>query len=213
MQTVELIALATALATTIQAVALIITIVVMIRTARRQLRAYVNVDGVVLADGSQINAAAKAQKSDDTSGIAGAQELAESQPKNDRSSCPGVHWSVRNSGSTPAYDVLHWGAIDVVEIRLEHALVVPALDPSMPRNHIPPGGSTIKALWFDRQLSEQEIEDIRMHKRGIYIYGRIEYVDAFKKKRITNYRMRYTGLYPPVGTPAFYYCQEGNSAT
>jgi hypothetical protein len=126
---------------------------------------------------------------------------------------PGVFWIIKNYGQTPAYDVVHWGAFQVLETRLEHTAVVPALDPAGPKTHIAPSAHGTKGYWYNRPLSPQEMEDVKNGVRAVYVCGRIEYRDAFKRKRFTDYRMTYTAsAYPPVAPTAFNYCEDGNDA-
>jgi hypothetical protein len=57
---------------------------------------------------------------------------------------------------------------------------------------------------------KDEISEIRSFKKAIYVHGRIEYEDAFKRKRFTNFRLVYAGQYPPPPSAVFSFCQEGN---
>ena len=69
-----------------------------------------------------------------------------------------------------------------------------------------------KNLWFDRPLTATEIADIVAGGRGIYAYGRIEYTDAFERRRFTNFRLRYNGRFPPLANSIFNFCESGNNA-
>jgi len=74
------------------------------RTSRRQLRAYVFPDSGNLYDGSMMT-----------------------PPQPARSNCPGLLMNFKNSGATPAKDVVSWANIDVIEPRHEATLAPPAL--------------------------------------------------------------------------------------
>jgi hypothetical protein len=145
----------------LQFIALAITIWVMIVTSRRQLRAYVFPDNVALMDGIMLN-----------------------PPQPVHSNEPGVALIVKNSGQTPAYNVRSWAMINVIEPINEEHLVVPKLSASVSINNIGPGGAISKAVWFGRALTANEIQDVASGARAIYLYGRIEYTDTFKKKTI-----------------------------
>ena len=74
------------------------------------------------------------------------------------------------------------------------------------------GGTFNKSLWFDRPLTPTEIADIANGVRAIYLYGRIEYQDAFKKRRFTNFRHHYMGQFPPLPDAIVNFSDEGNDA-
>lgn len=164
--------------------------------ARRQLRAYVFVDYVRLMDSGQFPE------------LEGMTELQENAPVFPNR--PGTEIHIKNSGQTPAYKISHWSAMDVVEVRLEHAIVVPPADPTSPKSYIAAGTFNIMGHWFPRELTQQEIDDIRNHVRGIYVFGRIDYLDVFGKPHFTTYRLRYSGIYPPLRRFVVTYCTTGN---
>ena len=74
-------------------------------------------------------------------------------------------------------------------------------------------GSTSRR-WYNRALTPAEITDIQNGVKAIYLYGRIEYRDAFKsrKKRFTTFRLHYVGLFPPASPSAFTFSTNGNDA-
>lgn len=159
------------------------------RSSERQLRAYVFAETFTIQDSSQLDPPQGPYR-------------------------PIAHVSLKNSGQTPAYNLLHWAALDVRPLSEEERLTVPPLQ-KVSVTHLPPGGMSMRLLRLDRVLSESEITEIRQMTRAIYVYGRIEYEDALGRKRFTNYRLRYTGMpYPPLGgSGAPFYCDNGNEAT
>jgi hypothetical protein len=49
-------------------------------------------------------------------------------------------------------------------------------------------------------LSPQEIEGIKNGSYAVFVYGRIEYRDAFKRPRWSTYKLHYTNsAWPPIG--------------
>lgn len=168
------------------------------QATRQQLRAYVFVEDILLIDSSQLTPQA------------GTTDLQINPPR--PPNFPGLEWATKNSGQTPAYDVVHWGMIDVIENRHENTLVPPTDLASGPKTYIAAGSGTRKWMWFARALSQQEIADVIAGTRGIYVFGRINYRDAFGRKRHTLYRLRYSGHYPPIARPVFSYCDAGNEA-
>lgn len=154
-------------------------------TTRAQLRAYVFQEGANLLDATQLPVPGPANQ-------------------------PWVELIIKNSGETPAYNVVHWGNVDVREASQEELLTIPPLAVRS-KLHLPPNGFATKGLWLRRNLSPQEVADIQTGARCVFLYGRITYTDAFGRKHFTNYRLRYSGRYPPHGHGTFNYCDEGNT--
>jgi hypothetical protein len=173
----------------LQFIALVWTVLVMILNGRRQLRAYVLPENAGLMEGNMLT-----------------------PPQPARANIPGVGMLVKNGGQTPAYDVVSWAQIAVIQVAQENiALAIPPIQRQFP--HTLGGGCTFnKSLWFDRQLTAAEIADIAIGTRAIYFYGRIEYRDAFTRTRYTNFRLRYTGQFPPPPNVIFNFSEQGNDA-
>lgn len=125
---------------------------------------------------------------------------------------PWVHISIKNSGQTPAYEVISWLQIAVSTPANENTLAMPLPLRRVSANNLGPGSTFTKNLWFDRPLTPPEIVDIGTGTRGIYLYGRIEYRDAFDVSRFTNFRLRYNGVFPPLPNSIFNFCEGGNDA-
>jgi hypothetical protein len=171
-----------------QFIGLIVTIWVTIVNGRRQLRAYVFPEEVGIIDGTMLN-----------------------PPNPIHFNKPGVVLSFPNSGQTPAYHVVSWAQIEVIEPKDENSLTVPRLKRIFERP-IGANGKMPKAIWFGRVLSPAEIADIGTGKKVIYLHGRLEYRDAFKRKRYSNYRLAYAGKFPPPPNVGMSFTQSGNSA-
>jgi hypothetical protein len=169
-----------------QFLALIGTVWVMVVNGRRQLRAYVFLESSSLTDGATL------------------------EPPNDAFvNVPGCIMQFRNSGQTPAYQVVTWAAIDVIEPINQNKLIVPKLLIVGP-GYLGANGTMPKMVRLPRVLTEEEIDDIRAGRREIYVYGRIEYRDAFKRKRFSNFRLHYGGQYPPGKGFVMFICDNGN---
>jgi hypothetical protein len=158
-------------------------------SSERQLQAYVLPDKVGIFDGTTVVPA---------------------QPA--RANVPGVGMAIKNFGQTPAFRVVSWAQITVMAMAQENTMpVVPPIPPQFSTT-IGPSAVIQKAVWFDRQLTAQEIADIGTGLRAVYLYGRIEYQDVFKKARHTNFRLRYSGPYPPAQGAIFNFSESGNDA-
>jgi hypothetical protein len=172
----------------LQFLALIATIWVMVTNGRRQLRAYLFLESANITDGTTVD-----------------------PPMPAFANVPGVAAQIRNSGQTPAYRVLTWAAIDVAEPINEERLVVPALQLISPTN-LGANGTLPKFVRFTRALSADEIADVRVGRRQIYFYGRLENRDAFGRKKFTNFRLQYVGDWPPPKGAVLVFCNNGNDA-
>ncbi len=184
----DLIALAASVAALLQFFALIATLWVMIRTSRRQLRAYILPTEGYIGEGATMSPPVPAKANDIFANI---------------------HF--KNSGQTPGYEIISWAQINVLEPVNEDKLIVPPLAQGYP-SALGANAVLPKALWFGRALTATEIADINNQVKAIYYYGRIEYRDAFKISRYTNFRFRYNGPFPPPPGVLWLNCQEGNDA-
>ena len=61
-------------------------------------------------------------------------------------------------------------------------------------------------------FSAAEIADIGAARKFIFVYGRAEYRDAFRRKRHTNFRLAYGGPFPPAQNVGMSFTQWGNDA-
>jgi hypothetical protein len=173
----------------LQFLALVITIGVQKAGSKRQLRAYVYPDNAGLVDGTMLT-----------------------PPQENRRNEPGITMLLKNSGQTPAYEVRSWANINIIEPINESRLEIPKLSSALSNNNVGSNGMISKAVWFGRALTSGEIEDIEKGVKAIYLFGRIEYRDVFKKDRFTNFRLFYSGKFPVKEGMNFYYCQKGNES-
>ena len=164
------------------------TIRVMREGTERQLRAYLFPESVGVWDGTT---------------------LSPPQPAN--AGIPWVGMYIKNSGQTPAYKVVSIMQLAVINPANEHTLI-PLPLPNTFSGDFGPNGGIHKGAWLDRPLTAPEIADISTGARAIYAYGRIEYIDAFRRDRFTNFRLKYVGPYPPLSSAIFVYSENGNDA-
>jgi len=119
---------------------------------------------------------------------------------------------IKNSGQTPAYDVLHWGEVVVMPIALESTLTLPAEMLNNGSNTVGPGSFAQKTGWASGPLTAIEIAEIRAGTTAVYVHGKITYRDAFKRKRESTYRLFYCGNWPPAQGATLSFCAAGNSS-
>jgi hypothetical protein len=172
-------------------------IIVAIRTlnhmresSETQLQAYVFVEGASIVDGSVAD-----------------------PPQPEKVNTPFAAMLMKNFGQTPAYRVVSWAQLAVVPVvnNEEPMLMVPPLAERF-TNTLGPSANFNKGIWFDRSLGAGEIADIVAGRRAIYLYGRIEYEDAFGMERFTTFRLHYTGQYPPPLNSILLFSESGNDA-
>lgn len=162
-------------------------------TTRAQLRAYINPTRGSIFDGNTL-----------------------ANPIPARAGIPYAELNIRNSGSTPAYDVIGVIGISVILITDEDRLLtIPSPLQRISPMTAAPGMDFPKSHWFNnasRSLLPAEIAGIGANPptHGIFVYGRFEYFDAFREKHYTNFRFVYTGAWPPVPNATFTHCNNGN---
>lgn len=162
-------------------------------TGRRQLRAYVMPDNIVILHPTFDPSYAKLKP----------------RPADH----PGVLIGLKNSGPTPATKVLHWAQCEVHPIQYEGTLKTPATLDRISESAIAPGGIITKTLFLNAPLSPAQAQDIRDHKAAIYVHGVVTYLDAFRQKRTTHFRLRYSGMWPPAREASFTFCDDGNNVS
>lgn len=182
--------------------ALVWTIAVMIQNGRRQLRAY------VIGESGTIGNVANPIP------LYAGQVLPPTGAEITNTACgPVAYIQIKNSGQTPAYKVLHWGNICVREYPLTSNL--PPIPILVLRNAsvLGPGIYSTKYLFLPKPLTAQEISDLRAGIAAIYVYGEIDYEDAFGKKRVTKYRLMHHVGQGAIGVnTGLTFADEGNEA-
>jgi hypothetical protein len=139
-------------------------------TAKRQLRAYVTVNGVIRTkDPGHL----------DAQGFA-------------------VLVDVRNVGQTPAYDLLQWANISIQEFPLVTSLPIHCLE-NPTRSILPRDAKSMAFPAFTRDLTTIEENAIRANHTAVYVYGEIDYLDVFGERHLTQFRFRCNGQGYPLG--------------
>jgi hypothetical protein len=184
----------------LQFLTLVATIWIMMQNGQRQLRAYVVVErGIIGNVANPIHN--RVDKVETVARII------------DPQAGPTVQITIKNTGQTPAYKVVHWGRICVENFPLT-AVLPPMPEPdSKFWSVMGPGIAETKTLRLPYPLSEEDIEGLRNGTRAIYCHGEIDYFDAFKKKHWTKYRCMYGTVCGVIGISTdMTYCEDGNDA-
>lgn len=116
---------------------------------------------------------------------------------------------IKNSGQTPAFDVLHVGGIGFGKSFDTLSAAIPPDE--ITRMTLPPGGIWKNCVTAPRRLSTGEKSAIHAGTMIIFVYGEIRYKDAFDKPRFTKYRFMIGGSAGMRGS-SLSGCAEGNEA-
>lgn len=100
---------------------------------------------------------------------------------------------IRNTGQTPAHDVVVYGNMIFDEFPLKKDLPVLVFsDPQLTKENLGPGSERYKWEYALVPLTEEQINLMNAGTHALYVYGEIRYCDVFRKKRYTKY-LYYTG--------------------
>jgi hypothetical protein len=169
------------IAALLQFFALVITVFVLMSTAKRQLRAYVFV------------------YSAEISNIMSDQNVA-------------VTLVVKNFGQTPAYKLSAWLGVDILPFPLKTPLSSAADIQQIANTNIGPGGEQAMKFSSDRPIPVELRDEFEPQKiSAVYVHGTIKYVDAFKIRRFTNFRLYKGGNFGVTG-PGLSFSTEDNEA-
>jgi hypothetical protein len=189
--------------TLILAIGSIVQIGVSIRTARRQLRAYVLVENGNVWDASAIGEAKQTKRP----------EIVDI----DWDGYVAIEIAIKNSGQTPARDVRHYAQIGIGD-EIGGVKYFPLMPESASSDSyaspIGPGGLLFKRLTLTPfPLREPFLSELRGRKKAIFVSGKITYRDAFKTRRVTEYSVFYFGTWPPIPSGRFTFAIKGNRFT
>lgn len=168
-------------------------LLVAMRTGRRQLRAYLMPDHVAVLHPTHDP------------------DYKKKRPR--PGDLPMIQVHLKNYGSTPATNVLHWVGFELLPFGAEHRLVAPRTMDRVSEGAVAPGGIITKHLLLERAVTPGEAADFALGKVALYVCGRVTYRDIFRVERETNFLLRYQGVWPPPVTNNLFYCDTGNSVT
>jgi hypothetical protein len=171
------------------------------KTTRRQMRAFVYVNDVTIFNVAHPLAPLPGYRP------TGAEIISPTEG-------PLVRFAIKNTGSTPAYRVVHWAAIHIADFPLTVRLpaVVKAGRPTW--SVLPPDGITTKMIKIPTSLTPEQIAGLRSGNLAVWIYGEISYTDAFRRKRTSTYRLFHNSYSGTIGiTTELTWADTGNDAT
>ena len=122
--------------------------------------------------------------------------------------------TITNSGSTPANDVVHWAGIAFDDFPIPKCLPPRQSIQSVPTSVLPPKGINTKNIRLPDPLTPEQIAGLRNASKAIYVYGEITYIDAFRRKRRTVYRLFQNAQNGNIGVNTdLSWAEGGNKAT
>jgi hypothetical protein len=149
------------------------------QTAERQLRAYVHVDGVRIANVMDARPALDGSETP----LTDARLLS-------RTEGPLAILTIKNFGQTPAHNVRHFGDMCVREFPLDEHLPDSGEGGILSSGILPPGGHATKYVKIPQNLplGEGDKGDLQRRTKALYVFGRIDYRDVFGNECWTTYR-------------------------
>jgi hypothetical protein len=122
---------------------------------------------------------------------------------------PGIEIRIKNCGLTPAYNVSMWSGLAVSTHPLQRSLDKPPEEFGMNQSVLAPDGFELMHPIFPLGTAQHTL----------YVYGQINYVDAFNDHHTTDFRLLFGGPEPPqlierngVNTARLKTDSEGNLA-
>jgi hypothetical protein len=165
----EYITVSIAIASAIQTIVLIVTVVVMMCNGRRQLRAYISIQQ--------------------------AKRTTPHQP------VPQFQLVVKNWGQTPAYSVTYWVEVKVCELA-SAASITPSEHEFISGSELQPSDNfTVGQINNDTKIgiSDEQAVAFADGKIAFYIFGRLDFLDAFQTRRWVKFKFRYGNESAPNG--------------
>jgi hypothetical protein len=106
--------------------------------------------------------------------------------------------TVKNSGQTPAYDLVIWGGMSI-RVSSDDMIVPPEKGTPHPAI-LAPGAEVFKVektyLTSNGDITDYHRTAIKEGRATLTVHGEITYIDAFGKKRFCNYRRFCGGSHP-----------------
>jgi hypothetical protein len=178
----------------------LLTVLTMRWSSERQLRAYVVVERGIIANVTNPRHSPR-ERVDTVARIL------------DPEAGPTAQITIKNTGQTPAYGLVHWGSLCIREFPLSTKLPTMPTQETKFRTVMGPGIVEVKTVRLPRALNMEEVEGLHNGTIVIYCHGEIEYRDAFKKQHRTRYRSMYGTMGGRIGVNTdLIYCEDGNDA-
>lgn len=119
---------------------------------------------------------------------------------------------MKNSGQTPAYAVRSCTNIIIQEISRTPDLVAPTHNEDSASGVMSPGLELHIPGTSDFIITQADFDAIDRKEKAVYVYGRIDYFDAFKRACFTEFRLRRSKneIYAISEGGSLAICESGN---
>lgn len=111
----------------------------------------------------------------------------------------------KNSGQTPAYQFNQFANSDVIDLPVNERDFVVLRAGSISRGVLPPGQMAVTTL--THHLSPAEVTAVGAGTAQFYVFGEIQFVDAFKYTRTVRFRFMHMNTSRPTD---LVFAEEGN---
>ena len=125
---------------------------------------------------------------------------------------PGGVIKVKNFGQTPAYRVLHYGVIDLVNSQNPALTPIPEKLEDISATAIPSGSGITAIRAIGRAMTRLELKNLRAGTMVLVARGRVEYIDTFGANRWSSYHYYYSGQWPPAPDMVMHIANDGNES-
>ncbi|MGC9953456.1 MAG: hypothetical protein ABSD21_04155 [Rhizomicrobium sp.] len=122
---------------------------------------------------------------------------------------------IKNTGQTPAYNVVNWMAVTCFTYPPPPTLTFErpkTIKGEPPKFVTLARDSTLNMFAEFPALSAGDLEEMKAGTKAIYVWGRVDYVDVFGKPRFTSFRRAQGGRYG-FRTTQLVHMPDGNEAT
>jgi hypothetical protein len=106
---------------------------------------------------------------------------------------PDIKVDMRNGGLTPAYEMRYWIGISIGSYPLNQPLPSPPVDFQTGASVMPPSGVEFMPAQWSHPIPIGILSELGTPKRTLYVHGKATYMDAFGKKRFTEFRLMFGG--------------------
>lgn len=127
-------------------------------------------------------------------------------------SAPRAEITIKNTGQTPAYDCTVIASIYRIGLPLVGAFPNPDVPTRMSAGSVGPGMERHPKPSLTKALSEDDHTAVREGKEAIFVFGRVNYVDAFGKPRFTNFRYEFGRENARRNDGSLHVCVAGNES-
>jgi hypothetical protein len=127
-------------------------------------------------------------------------------------SIPAAVIKIKNTGQTPAYELMGFFGITFVPYPFQRIPDVPKPD-VLSKTSLAPNQTINLRAETATAIEQRHIDALRDGNGAFFIGGLIEYVDAFRRPRIKRMRMMYTQRSYAAGSNRLEICPEGNEET